>query len=284
MFQALHADGLYRRDFGYVDVALAAVATRTGARARAYKKSAGGRIADFTSFEGADSVERAIAAGVDFVCVASPDDRHFDAAKQAIQAGRHVLIEKPSVLQLRQLDELVALARDKSVLAKVVYHKLCDPDHKKLRTLVDDGELLPRQQRLLLAARAEEHCDGAVRGVDRRTQSRHLRRRPLHQAHRFHVRRHGSRPSPAPDSAASWGRPTATPGTRPSCGWSTNIRTGAKPRSTSTRAGSIRTIFRATSSRKCSSGSTTASGTAIRGSAGSSSRSRARRQRSSRRR
>src|SRR5687768_1985628 len=107
MFEALHADGLYRRDFGYVDVALAAVATRTGARARAYKQKARGRVADFTSFEGADSVGQAIAAGVDFVCVASPDDRHFDAAKQAIQAGRHVLIEKPSVLHLEQLDELV---------------------------------------------------------------------------------------------------------------------------------------------------------------------------------
>jgi D-galacturonate reductase len=142
MFEALHADGLYRRDFGYVDVALTAVATRTGARARAYKKNAQGRVADFTSFEGPDSVGQAIAAGVDFVCVASPDDRHFDAAKQAIEAGRHVLIEKPSVLHLHQLDELVSLARERQVLAKVVYHKLCDPDHKKLRTLVEDGELV----------------------------------------------------------------------------------------------------------------------------------------------
>jgi predicted dehydrogenase len=141
MFEALHAEGLYRRDFGYVDVGLTAVATRTGARARAYKKAATGRIADFTSFEGPDSVERAIAAGVDFVCVASPDHRHFDAAKQAILARRHVLIEKPSVLHLEQLDELVELAQEQQVLAKVVYHKLCDPDHKKLRTLVEDGEL-----------------------------------------------------------------------------------------------------------------------------------------------
>jgi predicted dehydrogenase len=141
MFEALHAEGLYRRDFGFVDVALTAVATRTGRRARAYKESAGGRIADFTSFEGSDSVARAIGAGVDFVCVASPDDRHFAAAKHAIDAGRHVLIEKPSVLRLAELDELVALAREKRVLAKVVYHKLCDPDHKKLRTLVEDGEL-----------------------------------------------------------------------------------------------------------------------------------------------
>ena len=141
LFESLHAHGLFRKDFGYVNVALASVATRTGARARAYKERAGSRIGDFTSFDGPDSVQRAIDAGVDFVCVASPDDRHFSAAKQAIDAGRHVLIEKPSVLELGQLDELVALARQKRVLAKVVYHKLCDPDHKKLRTLVDDGEL-----------------------------------------------------------------------------------------------------------------------------------------------
>jgi len=141
MFEQLHAGGLYRKDFGFANVSLAAVATRTGARARAYKKEAGTKIADFTSFEGADAVDRMIASGVDFVCVASPDDRHFEAAKKAIQAGRHVIIEKPSVLKLQQVDELTALAQEKNVLAKVVYHKLCDPDHKKLRTLVHDGEL-----------------------------------------------------------------------------------------------------------------------------------------------
>ena len=41
----------------------------------------------------------------------------------------------------RELDELVELARRKNLLAKVVYHKLLDPDHKKLRTLVVDGVL-----------------------------------------------------------------------------------------------------------------------------------------------
>jgi predicted dehydrogenase len=45
------------------------------------------------------------------------------------------------VLSLAELDELERLARAKKVLAKVVYHKLLDPDHKKLRTLVVDNEL-----------------------------------------------------------------------------------------------------------------------------------------------
>jgi predicted dehydrogenase len=78
---------------------------------------------------------------VDAVCIATPDDRHFDAARKALRAGKHVLIEKPSVLRLEELDELDALAHRNGVLAKVVYHKLADPDHKKLRTHVVDGVL-----------------------------------------------------------------------------------------------------------------------------------------------
>src|SRR5437016_3387406 len=40
LFEQLHAEGLYRGDFGLVDVELSAVATRTGARAERYKNSA----------------------------------------------------------------------------------------------------------------------------------------------------------------------------------------------------------------------------------------------------
>jgi D-galacturonate reductase len=141
LFEQLHADGLYRRDFGLVEVELAAVATRTGGRAERYKRQAVGRVADFASFAGADAVQQLIARGVDAVCIATPDDRHFEPARLALQAGKHVLIEKPSVLRLQELDELDALARRQGVLAKVVYHKLADPDHKKLRTHVVDGVL-----------------------------------------------------------------------------------------------------------------------------------------------
>lgn len=52
-----------------------------------------------------------------------------------------MLVEKPSVLRLQELDELQRIAEEKNVLAKVVYHKLLDPDHKKMRTLVADGVL-----------------------------------------------------------------------------------------------------------------------------------------------
>ncbi len=141
LFEQLHAEGLYRRDFGPVEVELAAVASRTGSRAERYKRAAGARVADFASYAGDDAVAGLLGHGVDVVCVATPDDRHYAAARSALEAGKHVLIEKPSVLRLQELDELEALARRQGVLAKVVYHKLADPDHKKLRTHVADGVL-----------------------------------------------------------------------------------------------------------------------------------------------
>lgn len=140
-FERVHQEQMFDRRFGPIDVPLVAVASKTGRRADAYKKEAGSRVHSFESFSGDDAVDRLIASGVDFACVATPDDRHFSAAKRLLEAGVHVLIEKPSVLTLQELDELVALARKKGLLAKVVYHKLLDPDHKKLRTLVADKAL-----------------------------------------------------------------------------------------------------------------------------------------------
>jgi D-galacturonate reductase len=141
VFEQLHVEGLYRADFGFVDVELAAVASRTGQRGERYRQSATGRVAPFVNCAGPNAIDDLLAQNVDVVCIATPDDRHFDAARRCLAAGKHVLVEKPSVLRLQELDELDALARKQKVLAKVVYHKLADPDHKKLRTHVADGVL-----------------------------------------------------------------------------------------------------------------------------------------------
>jgi len=140
-FERTQAEGLFDRRFGEVSVPLVAVASRTGSRADKYRAQAGAKIANFQSFAEPDGVRQLLAAGVDFACVATPDDRHFEAAKAILEAGVHLLVEKPSVLSLAELDELMEIARRKQVVAKVVYHKLLDPDHKKLRTLVADNVL-----------------------------------------------------------------------------------------------------------------------------------------------
>jgi predicted dehydrogenase len=142
LFEQLRKQGLYRRDFGVVSVALSAVASRTGVRGERLQHSAADRLGPFVNCSGDGALEQLLREPVDIVCIATPDDRHFDAARRALRAGKHVLIEKPSVLRLQELDELQSLAQQQRVLAKVVYHKLADPDHKKLRTHVADGVLL----------------------------------------------------------------------------------------------------------------------------------------------
>ncbi len=138
-FESAALTPLYSVSTGPVEVALTSAASRTGARAARYL--AENRVPAFRNFSGDDSAQQLISSSVDAVCIATPDDRHFEPAKAALAAGKHVLIEKPSVLDLKRLGELSALAERNGVLAKVVYHKLADPDHKKLRTLVADGVL-----------------------------------------------------------------------------------------------------------------------------------------------
>lgn len=138
-FEQAHHQGLYDRRFGEVAVSLSAVASLTGRRAEAYRQKAPGGMADFHSVTGENAIDDLLQQEVDFVCVATPDNRHYETARKVLERGKHLLVEKPSVLDLHELDELNALAEKHNVLAKAVYHKLLDPDHKKLRTLVADG-------------------------------------------------------------------------------------------------------------------------------------------------
>jgi predicted dehydrogenase len=138
-FERLRREGLFARSHGAVEVELAGIASRSGARARRYLEA--GTLGEFAVHAEPDSVGRMLAEPLDAVCVAAPDDRHFAACQAVLRSGRHLLVEKPSVLSLAELEELIGLAEERGVLARVVYHKLFDPDHRRLRTLVAGGIL-----------------------------------------------------------------------------------------------------------------------------------------------
>lgn len=140
-FSAARERPLWSAETGPVTVSLDGVATRTGTRAAKFADGWCDGVVSFGNFFGPTAAVDLIGSGIDLVCVATPDNRHFAPAHAALTAGKHVLIEKPSVLSLTELDDLTAVAEANGVLCKVVYHKLLDPDHKKLRTHVADGVL-----------------------------------------------------------------------------------------------------------------------------------------------
>jgi predicted dehydrogenase len=67
--------------------------------------------------EDVESIDRLVARPeVDLVYIATPPFLHFDQAKQALEAGKHVVCEKPLAMTVDEADELVALARKRDRL------------------------------------------------------------------------------------------------------------------------------------------------------------------------
>lgn len=56
---------------------------------------------------------------VDAVVIATPAHTHFGFARQALEAGRHVYVEKPLALSLRDADALISLADDRALVLQV---------------------------------------------------------------------------------------------------------------------------------------------------------------------
>lgn len=78
---------------------------------------------------------------VGLVVVTTTPDSHHAIAKQALEAGKHVLVEKPFVPTSALADELAALARQRGLVLCVYQNRRWDADFVTLRKLIDDGEL-----------------------------------------------------------------------------------------------------------------------------------------------
>lgn len=78
---------------------------------------------------------------IDGIVVAVPGDAHYEIAKQALEAGKHVYVEKPLTLRLDEAEELVALADAKGVALMVGHLLQYHPVFQALRALVEDGRL-----------------------------------------------------------------------------------------------------------------------------------------------
>ena len=78
---------------------------------------------------------------VDIIYITSPHNTHYGFMKQALQNGKHLLVEKSITLNSAELEEMVALAQEKGLVlaeAMTVWHM---PLYKKLWKIVQSGQL-----------------------------------------------------------------------------------------------------------------------------------------------
>jgi len=75
------------------------------------------------------------------VVVATPVPTHYALAKQALEAGKHVLVEKPPAMKAAEIDELVAIAAERDLVLMPGHLLLYHPAVRKLKELIVAGEL-----------------------------------------------------------------------------------------------------------------------------------------------
>jgi predicted dehydrogenase len=78
---------------------------------------------------------------LDAVAIATPVVTHFELARQALLAGKHVFVEKPLALSSTLGEQLVALAEERGLVLMPGHLLLYHPGVAKLKDLVDSEEL-----------------------------------------------------------------------------------------------------------------------------------------------
>lgn len=78
---------------------------------------------------------------VDIVVVATSNDVHYSLTKQALEAGKHVIVEKPFTNTTAEADELIGLAQKKGLLLSVHHNARFHSDYKTVQRLLKEGKL-----------------------------------------------------------------------------------------------------------------------------------------------
>jgi predicted dehydrogenase len=78
---------------------------------------------------------------LDAVVIATPVPTHYELARRALEAGKHVLVEKPPAMRGVEIDELVALAAARDLVLMPGHLLLYHPGIRKLKELIDSGDL-----------------------------------------------------------------------------------------------------------------------------------------------
>ena len=87
------------------------------------------------------SFEELLTDDIDLVIVSTPNDTHVPFAKQAMAAGKHVVVEKPVAATSTEAAELCAFAKKQGVVLSVFQNRRLDSDFLTVKNLIEAGEL-----------------------------------------------------------------------------------------------------------------------------------------------
>lgn len=78
---------------------------------------------------------------IDIIAIITPLSSHFNLAKEALEAGKHVFLEKPMTENTEQAKILTSLAKEKNLIGVVDHTFLFTGAVKKIKEIIDSGEI-----------------------------------------------------------------------------------------------------------------------------------------------
>lgn len=78
---------------------------------------------------------------LDLIVIPTPNDTHFPLARAAMEAGKHVVVDKPFTVTLSQARELEAMAKSRGLVLSVFHNRRWDSDFLTLKGLIAEGKL-----------------------------------------------------------------------------------------------------------------------------------------------
>ncbi|WP_089964566.1 oxidoreductase [Lihuaxuella thermophila] len=78
---------------------------------------------------------------IELVVITTPNETHFPFAKAALQAKKHVVVEKPFVIHVEEADELIRLAEKQGCLLSVYHNRRWDNDFLTIQSCIESGLL-----------------------------------------------------------------------------------------------------------------------------------------------
>ncbi len=80
-------------------------------------------------------------ADLDAIVVATPDRHHFEPARDALESGRHVLVEKPFTTSVKEADELIRISRRVGKMIQVSFNHRWLSSYHQAKETIQSGQI-----------------------------------------------------------------------------------------------------------------------------------------------
>lgn len=87
------------------------------------------------------SFEELLNSELDVVIITTPNDLHYQMAREALEAGKHVVVDKPFTVSVEEADELIQLAEEKEKVLTVYHNRRLDGPFRMLEKIIRERKI-----------------------------------------------------------------------------------------------------------------------------------------------